>query len=113
MANFSKSGHRNFKFLPLAATARLGQSFDYSFLDWYHIDMSFILEKYTDPFVINGLLEGSAGVFALLLPQFFFYGTERNPHATYIARWWAAAVMAIGLTSLLVATRTCYILTNP
>lgn len=74
--------------------------------------MSFILTSYHDPYVINGLLEGSAGVFALLAPQLFFWGVKNNPHANLIARWWASAVVAIGVTSLLVSTRTWFILTN-
>lgn len=84
--------------------------FHHSHLNLHHINMSFILNNYTDLYVINGLVEASAGVFALLLPGVFFWGSERNPHALLLARWWASSVIAIGLISLLVSTRTCLFL---
>jgi hypothetical protein len=54
--------------------------------------------------VQNGLLELGAGIVTILIPSLFFSNSRSIPHATYIARWWAAAVIAIGSMSLLMST---------
>ena len=66
--------------------------------------MASIVQNYTDLFVQNGLLELGAGIVTILIPSLFFSNSRSIPHATYIARWWAAAVIAIGSMSLLMST---------
>jgi hypothetical protein len=68
--------------------------------------MASIVSNYMDLYVQNGLVELSAGVVALLLPQLMFPGSKSVPHAHLLARWWASAVVAIGIISLLFSTRT-------
>lgn len=68
--------------------------------------MASILANYTDVFVQNGLVEAGAGLVAFALPDLFFPNSKPFPHATFIARWWASAVIGLGISSLLVSTCT-------
>lgn len=69
--------------------------------------LSHILANWSDPFVLNGLIEAGAGLVSLLIPTLMFSTAKGNPVATYLARWWAAAVIGIGFACLLISTGTC------
>lgn len=91
-----------------AGARKLGKLSKHSALNLARIKMAFIIRNYMDLYVQNGVVELGAGLAAFLLPNLFFPHTKTNPHATMIARWWSAAVIGLGLTSLLVSTRTLH-----